>query len=472
MKKNLFIAAFAFFANLMCFAQEFPASSVWQGQLGPIRIILRVFPDSILGKQVAVFDSPDQNANNLAVSEFRVDSDSLIAYSKVIGGGFRGKFIKDKMEISGSWKQGNVNAPVTLIRITSLAAPVSRPQTPKPPFAYKTENVEYDNAAKTVHFGGTLTLPEKNTGPFPVVILISGSGQQDRDETIFNHKPFAVLADHLTRNGIAVLRVDDRGVGQTTGEVKNATSYDFAKDVQAGISYLKSRKDIDAKKIGLIGHSEGGIIAPLVANQSKDVAFIVSMAGVGVKGIDLIKKQSADLLKAGNLPEDQFEALNSLYSKMFILAKKEALTKSINFLPVFEKWRAEQPQALVDSLHLKDGEQGASQIENLGRRINLAWMRYLINYDPDLVLSRIKIPVLAINGSKDIQVSAKENLAGFERWLKKAGNKDFKIQELAGLNHLFQTAQTGYLNEYATIEETISPVALQAITNWIKGHLK
>ena len=471
MKRNHIVLLIAFFLSSAVFAQDIPDKTIWQGQLGPVRLILRVYPDSISGKQKAVFDSPDQNANNLAISEFKMTADSLFAFSKVIGGGFTGKFNEDKTQIIGSWKQGNVNAPITLIRITSVAAPLARPQTPKPPFPYKSENVEYDNAANTVHFGGTLTLPD-SPQLVPVVILISGSGQQDRDETIFNHKPFAVLADHLTRNGIAVLRVDDRGVGQTTGEVKNATSADFTNDVLAGIAYLKTRTEIDPKQIGLIGHSEGGMIAPMVIRQSKDVAFMVSMAGIGVKGIDLIKKQNADLLKAANLPADQYKALVGLYFRMFDVVKKQDLSKAIDLNAEFKKWKTAQPKALIDTMRLNSGQPGEAMIQGFVEAVSLPWMRYFIKYDPELILSKIKIPVLAINGAKDIQVSAKENLAGFERLLKKAGNKDFKTVELPGLNHLFQTAVTGNLGEYATIEETMSPVVLKVITDWIKGRVE
>lgn len=471
MKKHSILLLFGCFIFSGLSGQVLPEKTLWQGQLGQIRLILRVFPDSLSGTQKAFFDSPDQNASNLPVSELKVTSDSLIANSKVIGGGFTGKFNDKKTQINGTWQQGKANLPLTLIRITSLAPAIERPQTPKPPFPYKSENVKYSNSDKSVHFGGTLTLPQSSK-PSPVVILISGSGQQDRDESIFNHKPFAVIADHLTSNGIAVLRVDDRGVGETGGEVKNATSADFAKDILSGIAYLKTRNEIDGKQIGLIGHSEGGMIAPMVAVQSKDVAFIVSLAGVGVKGIDLMKKQTSDMLKASSLPPDQYKALDGFYVRMLDLVKQHGLTKPINLKPELEKWKLAQPKGLLDSMKLNAGQPGEDMIRNYADMISLPWMRYFIAYNPEPVLSKIRIPLLALNGAKDIQVNSTENLAGFERLLTKAGNKDFKIQELPGLNHLFQTAQTGYANEYATLDETISPTALQVMTEWIRQHVK
>jgi pimeloyl-ACP methyl ester carboxylesterase len=469
MRKSFILLLLASLSFSALHGQTLPGKSLWQGQLGQLRLVLRVFPDSLSGTTKAVFDSPDQNATNLAVSEFRMTADSLLANSKVIGGGFAGKFNSDKTQVQGFWKQGKINAPLTLIRITSLAEAIKRPQTPQAPFPYGSENVEYNNTGNSVHFGATLTLPE-SAGPFPVVILISGSGQQDRDETIYNHKPFAVMADHLTRNGIAVLRVDDRGIGQTTGEVKTATSADFTKDVLAGIAYLKTRKEIDARQIGLIGHSEGGMIAPMAVNHSKDVAFMVSMAGLGVSGSDVLKKQNADILKVSGLPSEQYKALISLYFRMFDRVKAQDLSKPLNLNVEFQSWKAQQPKDLLDSMKLNEGEAGAEKIRAFEDALALPWMRYFIKYNPENVLSKIKIPVLAINGGKDIQVSAAENLAGFSRLLKKAGNKDFKTLQLPGLNHLFQTAVTGYPDEYAAIDETISPAVLQVITDWIKQH--
>jgi len=469
MRKIYVLLLLAVLFSTAGFAQGRPERSIWQGQIGPIRLILRIFPDSLSGQTKAVFDSPDQNASNLSISEFEVTSDSLKAYSKVIGGGFSGKFSNDRTQINGNWKQGTVNAPLTLIRITSVASPPVRPQTPKAPFPYRVENVEYSNTDQSVHFGGTLTLPESDK-PVPVVLLISGSGQQDRDETIFNHKPFAVLADYLTRNGIAVLRVDDRGVGQTTGDVKNATSADFAKDVLAGIAFLKGRKEVDVKKIGLIGHSEGGMIAPLAVNQSEDIAFMVSMAGLGVKGVDLLKKQNSDILKTSDLPPDHYKALIGLYFRLFDIVKAQDINKPLGLKDEFDKWKRSQSSSIIDSMKLNAGQPGEQMIQSFIAAIDIPWMRYFIKYDPAPVLGKIKIPVLAINGSKDIQVSASENLAGFEKYLKAAGNNKSKVMEFPGLNHLFQRAKTGYLDEYAKIDETISPAVLEVIAAWIKAQ--
>src|SRR5690606_38157869 len=232
------------------------------------------------------------------------------AFSSQIGGGFSGAFNADKTEIIGEWKQGGGTLPLILKRVENEVE-LKRPQTPKAPFPYLEEKVIYYNSDKSIQYGATLTLPDTNKN-VPAVILITGSGQQDRDETLFGHKPFWVIADYLSRNGIAVLRVDDRGVGETTGEVMNATSLDFAADVLVGIEYLKTHKGIDVKKIGLIGHSEGGVIAPLAAVQSKDVAFIVSLAGLGITGKELVRKQLSDSYKRMGLGVEEIVSLDSL----------------------------------------------------------------------------------------------------------------------------------------------------------------
>lgn len=359
---------------------------------------------------------------------------------------------------------------------TLAATPtVNRPQTPKPPFPYDEEKVVYYNKDKSIKYGATLTIP-KLAKKVPVVILITGSGQQDRDETLFDHKPFWVIADHLSRNGIAVLRVDDRGIGETTGEVFKATSADFAKDVLVGIDYLKTHPGLDVKHIGLIGHSEGGVIAPLVAVQSKDVAFIVSLAGVGIKGKELIIKQVSDGLTRAGFNKDYVDRMTTLYTGMVNLGIQYVNDTTENQLkPAFAKfmegWMKQQPETFLSQGGFT-GPNANTYINNLAEPFFSPWMRYLNNYDPASTLTKIKIPVLALDGGKDTQVSAKENLAGFDSLLTRAGNKHFKTMLMPGLNHLFQHAYTGAASEYGKIEETISPEVLDIITQWIQKETR
>jgi pimeloyl-ACP methyl ester carboxylesterase len=307
----------------------------------------------------------------------------------------------------------------------------------------------------------------KTGQPFPAVILITGSGQQDRDESVFGHRPFLILADYLTRRGLAVLRVDDRGVGGSKGDASQATSVDFAQDVLAGVEYLKTRQEIDPRRIGLIGHSEGGIIAPIVATQSSDVAFIVLMAGTGVPGDIIIEKQIAGLLQAAGTDQAAIDTALQNQRRVYEVIKTETdpnLTKEKIRKIIHESAGAlseEQKKALQSSDAVVDAQaQGAAS----------PWFRFFVTHDPKTVLRRVKCPVLAINGQFDRQVLPGDNLPAIEEALREGGNTHFTVKELPGLNHLFQTAQTGNIDEYARMEETIAPLALETMAQWIEAQ--
>jgi pimeloyl-ACP methyl ester carboxylesterase len=313
-----------------------------------------------------------------------------------------------------------------------------------------------------------LTLPVGN-GPFPAVILISGSGAQDRDETLFQHKPFLVLADALTRRGVAVLRVDDRGVGGSSGSTSQSTSEDFAGDVVAGIAFLKARPDIDAHKIGLIGHSEGGLIAPLVAGRSPDVAFIVLMAGTGMPGADVMYQQGRLILKTLGADEKTIERQRSLQQRLFaIIATEKDHGRSIARLrEEAKKIVSELPEADRKNARAVEAEVEAQIIG-----VDSPWFRFFLTFDPRTAFRQVHCPVLALNGEKDLQVAPKENLSEIEKALKEAGNMRVTIRELPGLNHLFQTCKTGAVAEYAIIEETIAPAALKVIGDWVVDRVQ
>jgi pimeloyl-ACP methyl ester carboxylesterase len=308
-----------------------------------------------------------------------------------------------------------------------------------------------------------LTLP-RSGGPFPAVLLITGSGPQDRDETIFGHKPFLVLADYLTRRGVAVLRVDDRGVGGSTGNVQDATSADFADDVLAGVEFLRGRKEINASQIGLLGHSEGGIIAPLVASRSRDIAFIVLLAGTGLPGDEILYQQAAAILKLTGADAESLARQKALQERMFVVLRQEK-----------DRAAAETKlRAAVAGLTPKAGKEEKSEVVEaqplLEGQIQMAltpWFRHFLDYDPRPALRKVTCPVLALNGEKDVQVDARANLRAIEAALREGGNKDVTTQELPNLNHLFQTCKTGSVSEYSAIEETLAPVALETIAKWI-----
>jgi uncharacterized protein len=444
---------------------------IWEGKL-PIgagleyRFVLRLAKTES-GEVLGKLDSLDEGFKGLKLSSVTLDKARLAFELKVSAAKYDGKLNTDGTEAVGRWSQRGTSIPLTFKK-TDKPSQVTRPQTPKPPYPYRVEDVIYRSELGGVTLAGTLTTPA-GLGPFPAVILISGSGAQDRDETIFQHKPFLILADVLTRRGIAVLRVDDRGVGGSTGSVVKSTSEDFAGDVLAGIAFLKSRADINAKKIGLIGHSEGGLIAPLVAARSSDVVFIVMMAGTGLPGAEISYLQGRLIGKAMGVDDKELVKQEEIQRRLFDIIKTETdhakvrarvlemTKKMVSELPEDERKRAGNIDSLVDS-----------QIKTL----ESPWTRFFLTFDPRPTLAKVRCPVLALNGDKDLQVPPKENLAEIRKALQQAGNKQVTIKELPGLNHLFQTCRTGTVAEYALIEETIAPAALKVIGDWVVEQVR
>jgi pimeloyl-ACP methyl ester carboxylesterase len=414
------------------------------------------------GGYTGAMDSPDQGAFGLEIDEVTLDKAALKFAMKKIGGSYAGDVSADGKEIKGTWKQGPLSLPLVL-RPGEKAAPAKRSQEPKPPFPYKEEQVSYENKEAGIKIAGTLTLP-KEGGPFAAVLLITGSGPQNRNEELLGHKPFLVLADDLTRRGIAVLRVDDRGVGGTSGTPGASTIEDHAGDALAGVAYLKTRKDIDAKKIGLVGHSEGGLVAPAAAVRSSDVAFIVLLAGTGVTGEAILYRQGELIALASGASAEAAARNNALQKKMFAIVKSERddaqATAKIEAITneYVEQLSAEEKKAL----------EGLEELGNAQVKMILTpWFRHFLMYDPAPVLRKVKCPVLAINGEKDLQVDPKQNLPPIEAALKAAGNADITFKELPGLNHLFQTCKTGSPSEYSQIEETFNEAALTVVGDWI-----
>jgi len=343
-----------------------------------------------------------------------------------------------------------------------------RPQEPTGVLPYNEEEVKYSNLTADATLAGTLTLPRSGK-PSPAVLLIAGSGPIDRNETVFGHKPFLVIADHLTKQGFAVLRVDKRGVGQSTGNYTISTSVDFAADVLAGIEYLKTRKEVDAEQIGLIGHSEGGLIAPMVAVKSHDVAFIVLMAGGGITGEETVYAQETLISRAMGVTEEQIRHQLDLQKQVLSVIKNEPdLEKAEKLLrEIIAKQLANLP---------KDEQQtSADLMEAQMKRCNSKWFRYFLTYDPITSLKHLKIPVLVINGELDCQVPPKQNLPLIAKALEEAGNRNYTIIEFPKLNHFFQTCESGSILEYGKIEETIAPVVLDTLSDWIlqtTAHLR
>lgn len=438
---------------------------LWEGSVRrngvDLRLLLRVTTSE--DGTIVRLDSPDLGAVGLPVAGFSRRGQSVGFSVPASGARFAGTLSDDGKRLSGTWTVPNQpDAEIAFVRTRSSAErePRPRPQTPKAPFPYRAEEVTFGNpAANGVTLSGTLTAPE-GAGPFPAAILITGSGPQDRDETVFGHKPFAVLADHLSRHGVAVLRYDDRGAGKSTGDFATATSADFASDASAAVRFLLTRPEIDRAAIGFIGHSEGGMVAPIAAVENANVRFIVLLAGPGTDLAQLALSQQRLLgLSQGNSEAD--------------LARMEPVMAHV-FSAVAKSSSAEDARTRVRAVLTADAlatlKTPQSQRDLLVQRFASDWFRYFLQYKPAATLSRIRVPVLALNGTLDRQVPADENLAAIEAAL--AHNPDATIRKLAGLNHFLQTARTGAIGEYADLAETMSPVALGIVSDWIEARFR
>jgi pimeloyl-ACP methyl ester carboxylesterase len=414
-------------------------------------------------------DSPDQGAQGIPASAVTVRDGVLRVEVAMVGGWFEGRLSADGEQAEGEWHQSGAPLPLTLRRAAQLPER-QRPQEPKRPYPYEDEEVTYGNTVDGVRLAATLTYP-RSGGSFPAVVLITGSGLQDRDETVFGHKPFLVLADHLTRQGIAVLRADDRGVGGSEEGPAGATSEHLAGDALAGVEYLKTREEIDQKRIGLLGHSEGGEIAPMAAVRSPDVAFIVLLAASGVTGREIILEQQALIMKAEGA-SDQAIANQRAETEAYIevaLEEEDSAVAAERIRELVEASLARMTEEQREGAGVST-ETVDAQVKAISEQMLNPWFRFFLTYDPKPALTQVKVPVLAIAGEKDMQVPPKQNLPVIEEALKVGGTQHYMVKELPGLNHLLQTAKTGSPSEYARIEETMSPTALKLIGDWILEH--
>ena len=461
MKKNLLISFFLI-SNLLVFSQDITGE--WNGALKvqgmQLRLVLHITKTG--ADYSAVMDSPDQGAKDIPMSKVTFDNSVLNIEMLAANIKYTGKLDSSGVVI-GTFSQGGQSFPMNLSRKAVEKAVIRRPQEPSKPYPYYSEEVTFTNMKDNITLAGTLTLPTKE-GKFPVVVLITGSGPQNRDEELMGHKPFLILSDYLTRHGIGVLRYDDRGSYASKGIFAKATTFDFARDVESAVSYLKSRKEIDQKHIGLIGHSEGGIIAPIVAVNDKDISFIVLMAGTAISGGDILLLQQELIGRASGMKEEELKKAADINREVY---------KIINNTPDTTQLKAEIKDYLkprindIPGLVIPEGMTGDDVIQSQIGMITSPWMLNFIKYDPTPMLEKVKCPVLAINGNKDLQVPFDVNLPAIENALKKGGNKHVTIKELPGLNHLFQECKTGLPKEYSEIEQTISPVVLETITQWI-----
>jgi len=442
----------------------------WQGSItlpaAKLRLVLKIKRDGASGALSGTMDSIDQGARDLPINVLTFESGKLHLEMWAIDARYNAIMSEAGEEMSGTWTQGTSSLPLAFKRDAKVPV-VLRPQEPVRPLPYREIEVTYDSAPG-VKLAATLTLPQ-GKGPFPAVVLITGSGPQDRDESLSGHRPFYVLADYLTRRGIAVLRADDRGIGKSTGNFwATPSSEDFATDALAGVKFLAARDDIRRDRIGLVGHSEGGLVAPLAASRDDEaarrVSFLVLLAGPGVPLGDILVEQKRLILATQQVPADFIAADMAMQRRLIDIARTDSDT--VHAATVMRTELANYIESLPEPARTQMKAQAEMQVQLM----NSSWMRWMLAYDPAATLRRTKVPVLALFGSRDLQVPPAQNLPPVKAALDAAGNRQSQVLELPELNHLFQAASTGSPTEYSLIEETVNPKALQVVSEWIAAR--
>lgn len=440
-----------------------PAEGIWFGVLEAhgtkLRIAFHIQRDAS-GALYATLDSLDQNVKGIPFQRTTLEGSALRLELGKIQASFDGTLDGDKL--TGSWSQGGMKFPLELARVEKLddspAKPTRRPQDPEPPLPYREQEVSlevqerpFDRAHKAkITLGGTLSLPE-GKGPFPAVVLVTGSGAQNRDEAVFGHRPFFVLSDALVRRGIATLRFDDRGIDKSGGDTLTTTTLEVAEDVTSQLAWLAAHPEIDKRALGIIGHSEGGVVAPIVASKSKLARFIVMLAGGAASGEQLLHAQNALLLRAAGEPEAAIEA------------------ERVAGTALYKTLRTATSDAEIDAAIRAYADSDPARKAERARVLPLLrtpWFRAFLTLDASPYLAKVRVPVLAISGEKDLQVPV-DQLPLIEADLRRAKNRDVTTKLLPGLNHLFQHADTGAIEEYGKLDETFAPEALQLIGDWI-----
>ena len=424
----------------------------WEGQidLGAQKLEMAFDIKAAENGYSATLDVPAQGAFDIPVDEITFQEGQLQLKMKAMGASYSG-ILKDSA-IEGSFTQHGMTFPLNLAKAEKKEQQKARPQDPRPPFDYRVEEVSFTNEKVGNTLTGTLTIP-KGKGPFPAMVLVSGSGQQNRDEELMNHRPFWVIADYCARHGVAVLRYDDRGMGGSTGEVENATSLDFSYDAEAAFDFLHKQKHIDASRVGILGHSEGGIINFMVSARRPEVAFLVSLAGPSVNGIEVLKEQQKAILRASGMPEEAVQFNSNTNTQMFDIIEASS--------------NREEADSLLRQL-LKGWGYNEELTEQTVSQMASPWMYYFLRYDPTEAIVKTNCPALLLNGSKDLQVIASQNLPAYEKIIAEHCKTNLTLRELPNLNHLFQHCETGSPNEYFEIEETISPEVLEMIVGFVK----
>lgn len=441
----------------------------WLGMIKEASLPLNLsFDQDSSGVLSPVLYSPMQSTEPMRPSSWSFSNDTLRLQIKSLGVKMTLRYAASDSSFSGRFHQGLLNTDISLKPSLGLYTPV-RPQEPKPPFPYSEKRMvlkHKDSRGEQVNIGVTLTIPDNSTlqnSTLPCVLLISGSGMQNRDEELMGHKPFLVLADYLARCGIASLRYDDRGTGESTGDVANVTTDLLADDAEWLFNWLRKQPSIDRKRVGIIGHSEGGSIAPIIASRNRNVAFIVMLAGPGVDGASILRQQNRDLFLADGVDSTLVSIRDAFLKECFDAVGKY---KESELDSLYKALASHYSKGLSKSDRKKAGL-SAFEASQMAAQMKMPWMRRFVQLDPAPYLKKVKCPVLALNGSKDLQVSAIENLTAITKSVKP---DLLTVRQLDGLNHLFQHCDKGLPSEYMLIEETFSQEALEIIATWVRAR--
>ena len=451
---------------LFCSIGSFNSQTItgtWHGLLDvgqKLRLDIHITQETIgfSGK----LDSPDQGAKDIPATKVEFSDGVLLFEVKNLGVSYSGTIKNDT--VVGTFTQGGFTTKLMLSREAVVVKKANRPQEPKEPFSYIETEVKFENSIEKFPLAGTLTLP-KGDGPFPAVILVSGSGPQDRNEEILGHKPFWIIADYLTTQGFAVLRYDDRGTGKSNGNFNSATSIELATDAESALDFLKSNPLINTDKICIAGHSEGAMIAVMLAAKRKDIHSVILLAGPAIPGGELLLKQQCLINKASGFSEKMNKSMQRFNGKIYKIVVEEKTLQTAR--PIIEK-KIRQSLKNTKDKDLNGYSSKEVLIQESVNQLCNPWMFYFIKYDPKSDLEKVNCHVLALNGSKDLQVPPKENLGAMELYIPKS-EKNTVFKELPNLNHLFQECETGNPQEYGIIEQTIQPEVLKILGDWLKS---
>lgn len=465
-KIQIFIMSLFFCGNVIAQENE-KLIGTWEGSLNiegySLRLVIHISQEDTILK--GKLDSPDQSAFGIPADKVSLNGDKFRFEIKDLTVIYSGKLFADSLKIVGSFEQGGMTLPLVLRKTESESKGPNRPQEPKEPFPYKVEEVTFNNDKENFSLTGSIFIPNEGKN-FPAVVVISGSGAQDRDGLVFGHKTLLVQADYLARQGFIVLRYDERGVGKSGGTFSGATSIDFAEDCMSAVKYLLTRVEVNKNKVGIMGHSEGGIIGPLVASQMKEISFVVSIAGPTIPGKELLPLQIAALDSVGSYDKERQEILLQYNKTIFELAAtiEDTVLLKEQLMETYNYYLSQLPEEKK-----KYVQEDSTLLEKKIRMLYSPWLKYFLAYDPLTSLAKVEVPVLMIFGEKDLQVPAIPNMKSLNDFLSSTKKKNITVVELKNLNHLMQTCETGSTLEYGKIEETISPDALNAIGVWLKN---